>query len=103
MKLSVVRGGGLAGIVTRTQVSSDDLPPDAARALHEHVRRSGLRALPAELAPDKPHPDELHYEITVEHGGETHTVRAADTALPDEVRDLVAWVDALPQRRETIG
>jgi hypothetical protein len=103
VKLSVVRGGGLAGIVTRTEVSSDDLPPAKATELDEQIERSGLRALPPKLEPEKPSPDELRYDITVEHAGAKHTVRAADTVLPDGVRDLIAWLDALPQRRETIG
>ena len=41
MKVSIVRGGGLAGIVTRTELDADRLPPDAARTLEDdHGRRT---------------------------------------------------------------
>ena len=48
MKVTVVRGGGLAGIVTETEVDSDQLSPDDADALERRrpFEHRGWRAKP---------------------------------------------------------
>jgi hypothetical protein len=102
MKLSVVRGGGLAGMVTRTELASDSLSPDDARELHEKVEQAGVLAMPEELPPAKPHPDELNYELTVEHEGRERTVRLSESTLPEKVRSLIAWADSRPEREHRI-
>jgi hypothetical protein len=103
MKLSVLRGGGLAGMVTRTELASDALPAEKADELHEKVLQSGVLDLPAEAPPPDRHPDELQYELTVEHEGGAHTVRLPETKLPEEVRSLIEWADSVPERKEEMG
>jgi hypothetical protein len=102
MKLSVIRGGGLAGIATRTELVSDGLPPETARTLREQVAESGLRALRAPTPAPEAAPDDLQYEITLEDEGARHVVRLADGALPDPVRALISWLDSVPERDEGI-
>ena len=102
MKLSVVRGGGLAGIVTQTELVSDDLSPEDAKTLHEKVRDAGVFEL-HEAPPSPPsHPDELSYELTAEHEGRTHTVNLTESTMPEPVRSLIAWSDSVPERRMRI-
>jgi hypothetical protein len=43
MKLTVRRGGGIAGIVRRTELDDRDLPPDAAKAFAGEVDRADVR------------------------------------------------------------
>jgi len=102
MKLSVVRGGGLAGMVTRTELASDKLSAEDAKALHEKVAGAGLLE-PHTDAPSPPsHPEDLSYELTVEHEGRTRTVRLRESAMPEEVRSLIEWSDSLPERQMVI-
>jgi emfourin len=102
MKLSVKRGGGLAGIATRTELESAALPPAEAQALDEKVSESGLLSMPPQPATPPSHPDELQYELTVDRDGDSHTVRLPEGALPDEVRSLIEWADARPEREQRI-
>src|SRR5262249_11364550 len=103
MKLTIVRGGGLAGMVTRTELSSDALPVEEASRLREMIQQSGLLALPQVITSEERHPDQLQYELTVEDAGQQRTVRVSESALPESVRSLIAWVDSVPQRQDRIG
>jgi Emfourin len=110
MKLEIVRAGGLAGVATRTELDGDALDPNAAESFTSRLRDSGLLASsePREAAPERTapaparHPDELLYELTAQEQGRSHTQRYAETQLPEDVRQLIAWVDARPERSEAI-
>jgi hypothetical protein len=97
VKVSITRGGGFAGITTRTELSSQSLPPDAA---HE-LERLALAVAPPEQPPTR-HPDELHYSVTVDDD-EATTARYSDSTLPEGVRRLIAWIDQRPERSEQLG
>ena len=96
MKVSIVRGGGLAGVARQTTLDDADLPPDAAAEFREKVAaaRGPLDAGPAPPS----HPDEMLYELTLSDG-EEGTVRFSDMSLPDPVRQLVEWVDGRPEQK----
>jgi hypothetical protein len=98
VKLSIVRGGGVAGFATRTEVSTDSLPPEQSRVLEEKVKQSGLRKLPEDAPAATRHPDDLLYEISVEDPAGVHTVRLSDSSTPDSVRSLIEWADSVSQR-----
>jgi hypothetical protein len=102
MKLSVVRGGGLAGMVKRTELASDALSAEDADKLHRKVEQAGLLESAEAPEAEPAHPDELSYEVTIEQEGRQHTVRAPESALPDAVRALVDWADSLPEGKTTI-
>src|SRR5204863_347467 len=89
MKISILRGGGLAGIVTRTELDAQRLPPDAARTLERLVASAGPLEEPAQVASEASLPDELQYEVTLEdeHGRQTAHFGDAppDWAPPDHV------------------
>ena len=103
MRLSVVRGGGVAGMVTRTELDAAQLPPDAAAELGDRIERAGLVAdAPSPPSPTS-HPDEQQYELRLEDEGVTRTLRVSDTTMPEPVRELLQWIDARPERQETIG
>jgi len=99
VKLSIVRGGGLAGIATQTTLDRDDLPPDGAAAFDEQVAAAGTFE---EAGPTpSPHPDEMLYELKLTDG-EERTARFTDTSLPDPVRRLVEWAEGRPERKTEI-
>ena len=97
MRVSVVRGGGIAGISTRTTLVGDDLPAHEVETLSRLVQRAGLqRAAPAGSAARGA--DQQLYEVEVVDDDGPVSARFGEDDLPDEVRELVAWVDARPER-----
>jgi len=98
MKIAIVRGGGLAGIVTRTELDADRLPPDAARTLEELAAAAGPLDEPPRTASQASLPDELQYEITLADDHGRRTAQFGDTTIPQPVRALVEWADARPER-----
>lgn len=102
MKVSIIRGGGLAGIVTRTAVESEWLPAESAHELRERVAKARVFDLPEEVRGRPDQADRFSYAVTVEDQGRARTVRLAEEALPEEVRELVSWVESVPEREEGI-
>jgi len=102
LKLTILRGGGLAGITRQTELASEALPPNEATKLHELVEGAGLlgEAAPREAPPG--HPDEMSYEVIVEHEGQARTQRFTEQTLPDPVRRLIASIDSRPERSQSI-
>jgi hypothetical protein len=102
LKLTIIRGGGLGGISRQTELASEALPPGEATKLHELVEGAGLlgEAAPREAPPV--HPDEMSYEVIVEHEGRAQTQRFTEQTLPDPVRRLIASIDSRPERRQSI-
>jgi len=99
LKLKITRGGGLAGLTRQIEVASDALPPGEADKLRELVEGADMlgEAAPKEAPPA--HPDEMSYEVTVEHeGGRAETRRFTEQTLPDSVRSLIAWADAASKK-----
>jgi hypothetical protein len=101
MKLSVVRGGGVAGTVVKTELASDDLSPEDAGTLHKLVQDAGLLEEGEREQPPS-RPDELSYGLTVEHAGHSHTVNLTESTMPEAVRSLIAWSGSVPGGRTGI-
>jgi hypothetical protein len=102
LKLTIVRGGGLAGITRQTELASEVLSADEAAELHDLVE--GAEWLGGDAPREEPpgHPDALSYEVSVEHQGRTTTRRFTEQTLPEPLRLLIAWVDSRPERRQSI-
>lgn len=91
----------MAGIVTKTELVSDDLSPEDAKTLHEMVKDAGVFEL-HEAEPRPTHADELSYELTVEHEGRRRTVNLGESTMPEAVRSLIAWSGSVPGGRTRI-
>lgn len=103
LRVSIVRGGGVGGFVTRAELSSAALGPDDRRQLHRAVAGSGLRQLAGHTAGAPAHPDELRYRIAVTS---PHGAVAADFCeheLTPPLRTLIDWVEGRPQVERTVG
>jgi hypothetical protein len=92
VKVSIIRGGGLAGIATRTQLASEELPPAESRRLEQLA----AAVTPASAGSGVSHPDETLYKVDVDGVTSTHT----ETTLPEPVRALIDFVSARPERRD---
>ena len=95
MKVSVVRGGGLAGLVQTTTADSDRLSADDADTLRRKVDAAGFFALPGSGGPAGG-PDRFRYAVTVEDGNRAHTVRRSEPDVPEALGALIAWVGTVP-------
>lgn len=101
MKLTIRRGGGIAGLVARTELDASDLPPPAAEMFAAHMDRSGLRTSGEPPAAVR-RPDDQLYDLSWEEAGHTGSRRFSESNLPEGVRQLLAWVDGRPERIESI-
>jgi len=102
MKLSIVRGGGVAGVSTLTELDEGALSADDSKALRAKVADAASAFDKPGEGSAAPHPDELQYEITLADAQTTRTVRTGETTLPEQLRSLIAWVDAQPQRTRRV-
>jgi emfourin len=101
VRLSIVRGGGLAGVARRTEITTDALPEDAAQALEAQAAAVLPLAAPGD-APPTPARDELLYTVCVERADGTVEAHYTDSTLPEDVRALIAWADGRPERRDDL-
>jgi hypothetical protein len=97
VKVSVVRGGGLAGLVETTTADSDRLGADDADSLRRKVAEARFFDLSESGGPAaRGGADRFHYAVTVEDGDRAHTVRRSEPDLPETLGALIAWVSSLP-------
>lgn len=97
MKISVVRGGGIAGLTSRVHLATEALPGEEARALEGRVRKSRLLTMPEPPRPSTRHADQLLYAVTVDDGGSERTLHFSDETMSEELRSLIEWVDSHPK------
>ena len=90
----------MGGLVTRTEVSSEALPAGDSEKLAEKAERA--LPVPEATASGKRSPDELLYAVSVEDGERARTLHFTEETLPEEVRELIAWVDSRPEREDRI-
>lgn len=102
MKVSVVRGGGVSGLVTVTTLDSQTLSADDAKTLSRMVEEADAFGEPGVTATHA-HPDEFQVSVTLEDATRRRTVTAAEHDLPSRLRSLVDWVSAAPGRTEEVG
>ena len=87
MRIQFERTGGIANIPLRAEVDSAQMSPDRAQELERLVEKARVFDQPAQ--PQAPAiPDDLHYEITIEDGGRSHTFRIGDAAAADDLKLL---------------
>ena len=101
MRLSVLRGGGFSGIVSRTELDAEALAETDAAALAAEIEHAGLRTL-SESTGARTWPDSLLYDISLTDDSREFRYRCGEESLPEGVRRLLAWVDSRPERVETI-
>jgi hypothetical protein len=94
VRVSIVRGGGVAGITTHTELDSAQLHANDAADLH---RLAGAATLDEPVSPAGRGPDELQYEIAVDDDAGHRSARYSESGLPDPVRTLIGWIDTRPE------
>lgn len=89
VRVSFRRSGGLAGIEIAVVTDADKLSP----AQSEMIR--ALLAAPGSPPPSGPGaPDRFTYELQIDDGEHRRILRWPETAVPDDVRPLIAELTA---------
>jgi hypothetical protein len=72
MRVKFERSGGLANIPLKAELDSAEMEPDRAKELKRLVEQARPFDQPASSQANVP--DDLHYQVTIEHGGESKTI-----------------------------
>jgi hypothetical protein len=86
MQIKFERSGGFANVPLSAELDSAEMEPDRAAELKRLVDEARPFDQPSSSKSNVP--DDLHYELTIEHGGQTKTINVSDTAAPDELKSL---------------
>lgn len=95
MKVAVVRGGGIAGISARTELSTNALSSEDARTFADKVERANLQQ--SQPPSEQGWPDQMLYEMVLDDGTAQTRVHFTDETIPESVRQLVDWIDSRPE------
>jgi Emfourin len=104
LRVSVVRGGGITGLVATTVLESDSLSDEDADELRKRVARV-TSDVPEDSRQDRPpaRPDEQSVLLAIDSADGRHTVRAPESELSEAQRSLIDLVTSSPQREERLG
>jgi hypothetical protein len=104
MRVSIVRGGGLAGLVRTVSADSAALAEADAQALRARVDEAGLLQQAQGVTPASGAglPDATTSAVVVEEGGRRHTIPVDEAALSPALRALVDLVESVPGREERV-
>lgn len=86
MRIKFERSGGLANIPLHAELDSAHMKPDRAEELKRLVDEARPFDQPSTSKSNVP--DDLHYQVTIEHGGQKKTINVSDTAASDELKSL---------------
>jgi len=103
VRVSVTRGGGIAGLVRTTTADEAWLSPRDGQEMQALVRQAGLLGDPPAPATGKPAPDQFNYAVIVEDDGRRHVARFSEQSMPEQVRNLITWVSTVDGHREDVG
>ncbi|MEJ2871842.1 protealysin inhibitor emfourin [Actinomycetospora sp. OC33-EN08] len=101
MRVTVVRSGGVAGMVTTTTLDAADLDDPRTAELRSLVAACSFRERSGPVAPALR--DGFAYEVTVhDDDGSSRGVRFVQGTSPEGMDALLRWVEDCPAgRRET--
>jgi hypothetical protein len=101
VKLTVRRGGGIAGIVARTELDAAALPRQDADEFAAKIDQAGLKNL-EDPRSTRRMPDAMLYDISWEESGQQRSLHFTEESLPEGVRQLLGWVEGRSERVESI-
>lgn len=93
MRVLLERTGGFAGISKRISVDTNTLPSEKAEELRRLVGAANLFQLPEQIISSSQESDRFQYQLTVEDNNQQHTVVVSESALPTNLKPLIAWLN----------
>ncbi len=92
MKIYLTRTGGFTGIPFSVTVDTDQLEKEERDTLLALVEAAQIDSLPEKIPSTSPETDRFQYRITVEKSGESRTVEAGESNIPDTLQPLVRYL-----------
>jgi hypothetical protein len=96
MRIHFERAGGFAAPAMRRRITvdKDKLPAEEARELQALVDSADIAnlAVARSGSPSRGRPDMFHYKLTLEIGGQQHTLVLSDADMPESLRPLINWL-----------
>ena len=99
MRISFERSGGFAGISMTTSVDTATLRATEANQLRRLVEAADFFDLPPKITSPTPQYDSFEYNLTVEANGKQHTVMVSESAVPENLKPLIAWLTDAAHRK----
>lgn len=90
MRVKFERSGGFANIPLSAELDSAEMEPDRANELKRLVEQARPFDQPASSKANVP--DDLHYQLTIEHAGQSKTINVSDAAAPDKLKSLLDFL-----------
>lgn len=90
MKIVCERTGGFAGLTLRAEVDSSELSATESRKMEKLVEGAKPFEQPEKAKGSMP--DQYQYDLTIEDKGRAHSIQTNDTAVSDEMKELIDWV-----------
>ena len=100
MKIRFERSGGFTGIPVTAEINSQSLAEDEVQQLQELIQTARFFDLPVHpTEPASGGADQFQYQISIEDGGQSHTIETTDGAATDDLRPLLRHLTLLARRR----
>jgi hypothetical protein len=99
LKINFELSGGIRGSLYSRTIDTEKLPRSKALNLERLLEQSNFFDLPSDtsrLSITRGAADYYTYNITVEKGGKTHSVKFTDLGMTKELNELVKSVSKLP-------
>ena len=92
MQITFERSGGLAGIILRHVVNTEDLPSAELDRVNKLVEQAKFFDLPRSLPAATPQADRFQYKISLKQGSQRKTVTVSDQAVPPSLKPLLDYL-----------
>jgi hypothetical protein len=90
MRVKFERSGGFANVPLSADLDSAEMAPARAEELKRLVEEARPFDQPSTSKANVP--DDLHYQVTIEHAGEAKTINVSDTAASDKLKSLLDFL-----------
>jgi hypothetical protein len=99
MRIEFERSGGFSGLRVAATIEADSLSKEESDELCHLVEDAGFFDLPTRIAGPATQSDQFSYKVTVDDGGQRHTVVLENSEPPPLLRPLVDWLSRAARGR----
>lgn len=96
MRISFERSGGFAGMTRTTNIDTANLAPNESNQLSQLVNQASFFELPELITNATSQSDRFEYTLIVEDNGKQHAVTVSESAIPNNLKPLIDWLNNAP-------
>jgi hypothetical protein len=101
MKINFERSGGFTAIPLRWNGDSSQLEKSQENSLLELIEKTEFFNLPNQIQAKSSTPDRFSYKLTIEDNNRSHTITAAESALPAPLQTLISQLTSIARNNRT--